>query len=119
MLRLESRAEADDEPASEGELVGAVGGNALPEAQQGERTKQDKDVNKKQGLLRELQQEIERLRLLGPRGDVIRVVDDTSSSSAESDSESGVCFDLDIRRRLKGLLRRLSRNTVSRNASFN
>ncbi|KAK3696690.1 hypothetical protein QZH41_013043, partial [Actinostola sp. cb2023] len=83
----ESHAEADDEPTSEGELVGAVGGDTLPEAQQDERPKHEKDTNKQQGLLRELQHEIERLRLLGPRGDVIRVIDDTSSS-AESDNDT-------------------------------
>lgn len=60
----------------------------LPEAQQDERPKHDKEINKKQGLLRELQHEIERLRLLGPRGDLIRVVDDETSSSSDSDHES-------------------------------
>jgi len=90
-LFQESHTEGDDdEPSSEGELVGAVGGNMLPEAQQDERPKHDKDINKKQGLLRELQHEIERLRLLGPRGDIIRVVDDETSSSSDSEHETGI-----------------------------
>lgn len=70
------------------ELIGAVGGaNALPEAQQDENKR--KDNNEKQSLLRELQHEIERLKLLGPTGEVIRVIDDSSSSSGESGTESG------------------------------
>ncbi|XP_048589271.1 uncharacterized protein LOC5506775 isoform X2 [Nematostella vectensis] len=76
---------AEGSLSSDGDLLGAVGGASPAAAVQTQDTKRKNES--KQGLLRELQMEIERLKLLGPRGELIRVVDDDESSSSEEEEE--------------------------------